>query len=153
MIATPRTSLIAFVAAAALPAAGSDADAGPPEPAGGCTADNPPARRDLEDLLTDDDLADFRQRTGLAGASPEDAEILADPEDSSTCARLQQLVPKDYRTKGERKIWRLTYFRVGDRYVITMDMDIETGERPPVITRQATIVADREFDVVGTLSN
>lgn len=149
-----RPSLAALFALAALPVvAGAQEKGAPPPEAGVCTADNPPARLELEELLTDDDLADFRQRTGLAGASPEQAEILTDPEDSSVCARLQQLVPKAYRTKGERKIWKFTYFLVGNRYVITMDMDIDTGERPPVITRAQTTVADKAFEVVGALSN
>lgn len=124
-----------------------------PAEAGVYTPDNPPARLEIEGLLTDEDRTALRSRVGLANLGPEDAEVLADPEDSDICARLRRLVPRGYRTGSSQEFWQFTYFRVSDRYVITMELDIEPGQRPPVLTRQQTIVVNEDFEVVGTVLN
>lgn len=149
-----RPTLAVLVALAVLPAAAvGQQEGGPPPEAGVCTADNPPARQKVEALLTEEDRADFRQRTGLADAALPDVEVLTDPGDTSICGRLQRLVPKDYRTQGEKKDWKITYFRVADRYVVTVLSDLEPDEPPEELAFGQTIVTDRDFEVVGTLMN
>lgn len=151
---TPTRPIAVLVAVLALPVAalGQDAQA-PPDEAGVCTAETPRALQSVESLVTDDDRADFRDRTGLAGATVDDIEPLVDPDDSSICARLQRLVPKDYRTGGEKKDWRVTYFRVADRYVVTVISHLDPDEPPEELAFGQTLVASPEFEVLGTLTN
>ena len=85
-----------------------------------CAADNPPARREISFILADPGLAAVRQDVGLLGADPSDAQILTDPADTRICARLQRFIPKDYKIHGPRRPWTATYFRLGERYVITV---------------------------------
>jgi len=146
--------IVVLVALLALPATTlAQGKGGPPEQAGVCTAETPLARQVVESMVTDGDRDEFRERTGLAGATIEDVEVLVEPDDSSLCARLQRLVPKDYRTGGEKRDWRVTYFRVADRFVVTVISDLDPGEPPEELAFGQTLVASPQFEVLGTLTN
>ncbi len=118
-----------------------------------CTADNPPARRNLDSILTDPSLAAVLQNVGLEEADPAEAQILADTDDTPVCARLQRFIPKGYKIHGPRSPWIATYFQLRGRYVITVitnfDSDLELG----LLTWGQTIILDQDFNVLETFFN
>lgn len=118
---------------------------------GVCTADNQAARQRLESVLTDPNLADVLAKAGLKAADPADARILQHPFGSNICAKLQQRVPRPYNIRGPHAAWTPTYFRLGDRYIVTLVLnpDVDLHERVPAWGQ--TIILTLDYDIVETI--
>ena len=124
-----------------------------PESPGVCTEDNPGARQRLESVLTDPDLADVLAGAGLEGATPADAVVLTGPKKAAACARLMQQIPRPYEVRGAHAAWVPTFFRLGDRYVVTVVLRDGVDLSRPMPAWGQTIILTLDFEVVETILN
>lgn len=58
---------------------------------------------------------------------------------------------EDSRTGGESDDWQVTFFRLGDRYLVTVLSDLEKGVEPDLLAWGQTMVVSSEFEVLATL--
>lgn len=52
---------------------------------------------------------------------------------------------------GESDDWKVTFFRLGDRYLVTVLSDLEKGVEPDLLAWGPTMVVSSEFEVLATL--
>jgi hypothetical protein len=146
-----RTTWFAL-ALLALPSAAFAQRAEPPVPAT-CTEDSPAARRHLAAVLTDPDLDDVLAGAGVADVDPDAVVVLTHPRNARACARLQRRVPRPYDTRGPEPQWIATYYRAGDRYLVTVTLAPGADLSRPMPAWEQVLIVGPDFELLETILN
>jgi hypothetical protein len=144
---------LAIVLLAALPTLAAAQEPRPATTPGVCTAETPPARDQVRAALADPEIADVLERAGLGAVEPADVRVLYNPRDTDACARLQTVVPRAYPVHGPLAPWNATYFRAGDRYIVTVTLDPDAELDQPMPAWGQTLIVDEGFQLLETILN
>ncbi|MDT8367757.1 MAG: hypothetical protein RQ745_01015 [Longimicrobiales bacterium] len=120
---------------------------------GVCAPDNPLAREEVRSVLTDPGLTEARDRAGLVGFDPASVTLLEGPADAQTCAQLQRRIPRVFTIHGPDAPWVATYFRAGDRFVITVISNPNSRRDVDLLAWGQTIILDPEFRILESIFN
>lgn len=95
-----------------------------------------------------------------SAASPEDLELLADPDDSGTCARLAALLPDTLAIGGPGAPFFTAYYRVPGAYVVPVvprvsrsEIEAEARGETTLWKEGITFVFDGRFEPLLLIPN